>query len=411
MRLACVIHRYGPEVIGGSEAHCRAIAHRLAARHDVTVLTSCAKDYITWADAYPPGDSSDGGVRVRRFRVARERPLTRFYELSDLVFDGKATPDEQARWFEMNGPALPDLVAHLDRHGREYDLVLFWSFRYYPSWFGLPRVAERAVLVPTAEQDELILTATILGPYFAKPRAYLFLTPEERALVAARCDGPLPPSEVIGAGLDPAPPRPSRERLDTLGLPSDFLLYLGRVDRNKGCDKLFGLYADYARADGPETLPLVLAGPIVLPVPEHPGLLALGPVDDDVRHALLAHARALVMPSSFESLSLVVLEAWNVATPVLVNGRCRPARGQVLRANGGLYYDLPGEFAEAARRLARDEALAHRFGQQGLAYVEREYRWDEVMRRVERLLEAAAERAGSERQAPGDRAPDRLRRG
>jgi glycosyltransferase involved in cell wall biosynthesis len=393
MKLACVIHRYGPEVVGGSESHCRAIARRLAARHDVTVLTSCAKDYITWADAYPAGESFDGPVRVRRFRVARQRPLARFRELSDLVFDRQATEAEQRHWFELNGPELPELLAHLERHGREFDRVLFWSFRYYPTWFGLPLVADRAVLAPTAEEDELIQTATILGPYFALPRAYLFLTPEERELVLARCDGPLPPSEVIGSGLDPAPPRPSRDRLDAMGIPSDYLLYLGRVDRNKGCERLFALHAEYWEAGAPEgtprqALPLVLAGPVVLPVPSHPGLRALGRVDDEARHALLAHARALVMPSPFESLSLVLLEAWNVATPVLVNGRCRPARGQVLRANGGLYYHLAADFVEAARRLAADPALARALGQQGLAYVEREYRWDEVMRRVEQTLEA-----------------------
>jgi glycosyltransferase involved in cell wall biosynthesis len=397
MRLACVIHRYGPNVIGGSEAHCRAIARRLAEHHDVTVLTSCAQDYVTWADAYPPGDSSDGPVRVHRFRVARRRPLIRFYELSDLVFDGKATAEEQERWFELNGPELPGLIAHLERHGREYDLVLFWSFRYYPSWFGLPRVADRAVLLPTAEEEDLIRTATILGPYFAKPRAYLFLTPEEHALVASRCEGPLPPSAIIGSGLDPAPAPPSRGRLDAMGLPRDYLLYLGRVDRNKGCDRLFALHAEYAAAPGHEApaagaLPLVLAGPIMLPIPAHPGLRALGPVDDELRHALLAHARALVMPSPYESLSLVVLEAWNVATPVLVNGRCRPVRGQVLRSNGGLYYDLPGEFVEAARRLAASPALARALGRQGLDHVQREYRWEEVMRRIEGVLASAAVR-------------------
>ena len=113
---------------------------------------------------------------------------------------------------------------------------------------------------------------------------------------------------------------------------------------------------------------------------------ALGRVDEDVRDALLAHARALVMPSPFESLSLVVLEAWNRGTPVIVNGRCRPLRGQVQRANGGLYYEWPGEFREAVQRLASDEALARTFGRQGLAYVESQDRWPEVMRKVEAVL-------------------------
>ena len=285
-------------------------------------------------------------------------------------------------------PRCRSLLDYLREHGRDYDRVLFWAFRYYPSWFGLPLVADRAILLPTAEHDELIRTSAILGPYFASPRGFLFLTPEEQSLVAAQVDGPLAPSAVIGAGLDPAPAAPSRARLDALGLPRDFLLYLGRVDKNKGCDQLFEYYAEYAAATAGHApiLPLVLAGPIVLPVPDHPSMHALGRVDDDVRDALLAHARALVMPSPFESLSLVVLEAWNRGTPVIVNGRCRPLRGQVQRANGGLYYEWPGEFREAVQRLASDEALARTFGRQGLAYVESQYRWAEVMRKVEAVL-------------------------
>ncbi len=61
MKLACVVHRYGPQATGGSEAHCRAIAHRLAPRHDVTVLTSCAIDYVTWAQRAAAGPSRRTG--------------------------------------------------------------------------------------------------------------------------------------------------------------------------------------------------------------------------------------------------------------------------------------------------------------------------------------------------------------
>jgi glycosyltransferase involved in cell wall biosynthesis len=135
-------------------------------------------------------------------------------------------------------------------------------------------------------------------------------------------------------------------------------------------------------------LPLVLAGPVALPLPRRPGLVALGRVDDDLRDALLAHARALVMPSLFESLSLVVLEAWNRETPVLVNARCDVLLGQVRRADGGLYYRTSDDFAGAVRRLAADPAAVRAFGRQGLAYVEREYRWPLVLERIESLLAA-----------------------
>lgn len=389
MKIACVIHRYGPQVAGGSEAHCRAIARRLAERHDVTVLTSCATDYVTWRNALARGESQDGAVRVIRFPVDHQRPMARFRELSDLVFDRRANADEQTEWFKANGPSLPGLLAHLDGEGRGYDRVLFWAFRYAPTWFGLPLVSQRAVLVPTAEDEELIRTSTILGPYFARPRSYLFLTPEERDLVAARCAGALPPYDIIGIGLDAAPPAPGRDIVDRLGIQGDYLLYLGRVDRNKGCDRLFDAYMEYdqrARDGGGRSIPLVLAGPVVLPVPEHPRIRALGFVDEATREALLAHALALVMPSPFESLSIVILEAWNRGLPVIVNGRCGPLKGQTRRSQGGLSYMWPAEFAGAVRYLSSHPDHARRLGAQGLAYIEREYRWPVVMQKVEGIL-------------------------
>jgi glycosyltransferase involved in cell wall biosynthesis len=388
MKLLFVVQRYGAEVTGGSEAHCRAIAQRLAARHEVAVATSCALDYLTWANAYPPGTSRDGAVTVRRFPTVRERPLGELRSLSERLFDGQATEDEQRRWFRLNGPDVPGLLDHLARHGREYDRVIFFTFRYAPSWFGLPIVAERAILMPTAEDDDLIRSCTILGPYFASPHGYFFNTPEEKALIGTIVGGPLPPSVTIGCGIDPPGPPPSRALLEERGFPRDYLLYVGRVDRNKGCDALVRHYAAYtaSAAPGEAVLPLVLAGPVVLPLPERDGLHVLGRVEDDRREALLAHARALVMPSPFESLSLVVLEAWNRGTPVLVNARCDVLLGQVRRSNGGLYYRRSDDFAGAVRWLARHPDAARALGQQGLAYVEREYRWPLVLDRIESLL-------------------------
>jgi glycosyltransferase involved in cell wall biosynthesis len=388
MKLLFVVQRYGAEVTGGSEAHCRAIAQRLAARHEVAVATSCAIDYVTWANAFSPGTSRDGAVTVRRFPTARKRPLHEFWALGERLFDGRASEDEQRHWFRLNGPDVPGLLDHLTRRGHEYDRVVFFAFRYAPSWFGLPIVAERAILMPTAEDDALIRSCTILAPFFALPRAYFFNTPEEKALIGRIVSARLPPSVTIGCGLDPAGARPSRALLDARGIPRDYLLYVGRVDRNKGCDALVRHYAAYAEnaAPGEAVLPLVLAGPVVLPVPGRHGLYVLGRVDHDLRDTLLAHARALVMPSLFESLSLVVLEAWNRETPVLVNARCDVLLGQVRRANGGLYYRTSDDFAGAARRLANDPDTARAFGHQGWDYVEREYRWPLVLERIESIL-------------------------
>src|SRR5213075_1896204 len=169
------------------------------------------------------------------------------------------TPEREEEWFRANGPDAPALLEHLRAHGTEYDLVLFWAFRYAPSYFGLPLVADRAILVPTAEEDPAV-DLDVLPGYFAKPAGYLFLTPEEEALVSTRAGRQLGPSAVIGIGLEPEEDsHPSRDALDRLGLPPDFVLYLGRVDRNKGCATLLEYFQEHVEAGGQTTL--VLAGP------------------------------------------------------------------------------------------------------------------------------------------------------
>jgi glycosyltransferase involved in cell wall biosynthesis len=391
VKLAFVVQRYGADIAGGSEMHCRQLAERFASRHDITVLTSCARDYVTWDNAYAPGTSLENGVRVQRFPVARPRNLKAFADLSDEVFDDVGTtPEREVEWFRVNGPDTPGLLDHLRTHGGDYELVLFWAFRYAPTFFGLPSVATPAILLPTAEEDPAI-DLDVLPEFFAKPAGYLFLTPEEEALVSTRAGRALRPSQVIGIGLDPAGAvRASRDALDRLGIPEDFVLYLGRVDRNKGCATLLEYFQEYIESGSDTTL--VLAGPSTLSIPNHPRIRALGYVADDVRHALLSHARALIVPSPYESLSIVLLEAWNHATPALVNAYCKVLQGQVRRASGGLYYRSSREFQEALSWLLGNDAGRRELGQQGLAYVNREYRWPTVLERVERLLEEVSRR-------------------
>jgi glycosyltransferase involved in cell wall biosynthesis len=387
VKLACVVQRYGAGVAGGSERHCRDIALRLAEHHDVTILTTCAADYVTWENEFPAGTTMDGRATVRRFAVKRPRRLKRFADLSDEVFDGPTPDARQEAWFRENGPDCPALLDHLRTEGRSYDLVLFWTFRYAPSFFGVPLVRDRAVLLPTAEEDRAV-DLSILEAFFQLPAGYIFLTPEEQTLVSTRAGRALEPSTVIGMGLEPAAAL-SSPRIPG-GITAPYLLYLGRVDRNKGCDSLLEYFVEYAATH--EGLSLALAGPSKMTIPAHPRIRALGRVSDAERDALLQGALALAIPSPFESLSIVLLEAWNRGVPAVVNGHCAVLKGQVRRANGGLYYRSSAEFAEAVDTLRNAEAGRQALGAQGLAYVEREYRWPTVMARVDALLETVRAR-------------------
>ena len=113
MRIGVVVQRYGPEVVGGAELHARWIAQRLAEKHQVEVLTTCAVDYLTWENRYDEGLTSVAGVPVRRFRTARLRTAEGFDPLSFKVHFAEHSDAEERRWMEEHGPVTPGLLKHL----------------------------------------------------------------------------------------------------------------------------------------------------------------------------------------------------------------------------------------------------------------------------------------------------------
>lgn len=192
------------------------------------------------------------------------------------------------------------------------------------------------------------------------------------------------PSCVIGSGFEPV--RHASTALPAgLGIPTPFVLYLGRIDPNKGCETLLRHFMKH-QATPTRAVSLVLAGPANMPIPIHPSVRSLGFVDEAVREALLSNASLLIVPSRYESLSIVLLEAWNHGVPALVNGRCSVLKGQAIRANGALYYENFDEFARGLDFLLDHPDLARQLGQQGLAYVDSQYRWPLVMQKLERFL-------------------------
>jgi glycosyltransferase involved in cell wall biosynthesis len=383
VKLAFVIQRYGTEVSGGAELHCRWLAERLARRHQVEVFATRALDYLEWRNHYPAGTEAVNGVPVHRFKVKRPRSSRAFASLSNLCFHEQHTREEELDWVRENGPLAPALVEAV-AGARGFDRFFFYCYRYYQSYFGLPAVRDRAILVPTAEEDPA-LGLQIFKPFFRSPRGLLYLTPEEQARVEdASGNGDLP-SAVIGSGLNLPDPDPGLDFRGKHGLPRPFVLYVGRIDKNKGCVTLFAYFQKFLEETGAD-LDLVLAGSAALTIPRHPRVRHIGFISEAEKVSALRECRLLVMPSPYESLSIVTLEAWKLGVPVLANARCRVLMGQCLRSNGGLFYHGYAEFAEALKLLlARPEAGAL-LGRQGQRYVEDEYSWERVEGKIEDLL-------------------------
>ena len=392
MKLAIVVQRYGIEINGGAELHARYIAERLASHADVEVLTTCARDYVTWRNEYAPGAESVNGLTVRRFPVSRPRTPRDFGRRSEQVFTRSHSLDDELQWLSSEGPTSPALVAHLRRHERDYDYCLFFSYRYYQAYHGIRAVARRALLVPTAERDPALGLA-IFGPMFRGVRAIFYNSFEERALIQEVSGNHAVPGVVVGVGSE-IPPRSSARRFrDETGIRRRFALYVGRIDENKGCAELFSHYQRYVAGGG--RLELVLAGAPIMAVPDHPRIRSLGFVPDQKKYDAMAAADVLIMPSQYESLSMVTLEAWAMGLPVLVNGRCEVLHGQVLRSNAGLYYACYEEFAETMRLLESNRPLRSVLGANGRRYFRQHYAWPVIEQKYYEMFQQLQRDSGT----------------
>jgi glycosyltransferase involved in cell wall biosynthesis len=407
VRVAVVVQRYGADINGGAELHARYIAEHLARHAEVEVLTTCARDYVTWRNELPSGTERVGDLVVRRFPVAHPRDVDLFARRSATVFGKDHSLADELSWIDSQGPTSPTLVGHIAASGDRYDWFVFFSFRYYHAFHGARAMPSRSVLVPTAERDAA-MGLGVFPPVFRGVRALMFNSVEERAMIEHVAGAGRLPGVIVGVGSDvPARPEPDRFR-QQFDITGPFAIYVGRIDENKGCKELFDYFQRYARTM-PGQLQLVLIGKSILPVPPDPRIRHVGFLSDSEKFDGLAAADVLIMPSYLESLSMVALEAWGMGKPVLANGRCDVLKGQCLRSNAGLYYDSFAEFADALYSMTASASLRHALGSNGRAYFQRHYAWPVIERKyLDTFEQLSAE--GPAAQRPLDPMPGFLAR-
>lgn len=391
-RLAIVVPRYGRDVNGGIETHAREFATRLTPFMDVTVLTTCARDYRTWEDHFPAGEWRDGEVVVHRFSVPHPRDEAKFDAHSALVLTGRLTGKRaEARWMELQGPISPDLESHLKEFGAEYDAVLFMPYLYATSARGLPLVSERAVLM-TAMHDEPPLRLGIFDDLIAQAPSLIMNTEEELALAIDRFGIDPARAHIVGAGVDPPAASDRHAFAERSGVVGPYVAYVGRIDPSKGMDVLFDAHRLY-RQRNPEGADLVLVGGSVMDIPDDPWIYATGFVSDDEKHEVLAGCTALATASPYESLSLVLLEAWSHGRPVIVSEDSPVLVGRVRKAGGGLWFSSAEEYAACLELLVSREPIAWSLGQAGRRFASG-FTWEEVIQKLIDALPGARVRTG-----------------
>ena len=439
MKIALIVQRYGTEILGGSEYHCRLIAERLAVQHDVEVLTTCAKDYLSWSNEYPEGSDRIRGVTVKRFANAQTRDITSFNKYSDWIFANPHTAEEEDEWLKQQGPWCPALIDYLKRRHASYDTLIFFTYLYAPTVLGLRIDPQRSILVPTAH-DEPAITLGIYKELFRLPKAIAFNTGVERRFLHSRFDIRAKAKETVGCGVDLSLHLEDSDdgmapNIEERGLFLDdqtqpkftsaaefqrryrlygpFALFGGRIEPGKGCEELIEYFSTYASDQG-DTI-LALMGAKLMPIPSEPFIRFAGMLPENERLEALQAAAVVIVPSPYESLSLLTLEAFAVETPVLVNARSDVLTDHCQRSNAGLYYSNREEFVECLKLLIKNSELRTNLGRNGRAYVEANYSWEVILDKYERMFSAitgqrkqsATRRPRARNRTTGGRRPNR----
>ncbi|HDT11499.1 MAG TPA: glycosyltransferase [bacterium] len=387
MKIAFVVQRYGLEINGGAELHCRWVAEHMQKHWEVEVLTTRAFDYITWRNHYPKKDEIINGIKVKRFSVTKPRDPEKFGRIQNYILENEHKREDELKWLEEEGPLSPSLLKFIEDNQDAYDYFIFFSYRYYHSYWGIHTVPNKSILVPTAEHDPVI-HLQMFKDLFRKPRAFIYNSHEEKHMINSLSQNDEIPGEIVGVGTIVPPEVHTVEVRKKFGLDSDYMIYIGRIDENKGCDMLFDYFIKFINhTEDKKDVKLVLVGSSKLEIPDHPNIQALGFLSEEDKFSLLNGARILVMPSLYESLSMVTLEAWALQRPVLANANCEVLKGQCQRSNAGLFFEDYWDFREALTLLLSDKRLCRVMGKNGKKYYEENYTWDVIEKKYLKVLE------------------------
>ncbi len=380
MKLAIIVPRYGPKIVGGAETFARLLAEQLTtAGEEIEVWTTCTDNLGTGENVYPPGTHTIGGVQVRRFPIdSSTRDVARFHYLTaKFIQHAPTTVEDEEEWL-ANNVHSPQLYAHIARYGSDFDLLLFTPYLYGIVHYGAGIYPTRTIIWPCLHDEPFAYFAQT-RLMLAASRGTLFNSEAELRLAREQLGLPTPRPYIVGGAIDDFTSDPARFR-QRYNIKEPFLLYAGRFDATKNVFELITYFTRYKKRH-PGPLKLVLMGKGEASFPRHPDIVPIGFQSEKDKLDVYAAATILVQPSLLESFSIVIMESWLAGRPVLVHGNCEVTRTHVQRSNGGLYYVGYDEFEATLNWLLTHEKERRRMGELGRKYVRTFYNREAVLNR------------------------------
>jgi glycosyltransferase involved in cell wall biosynthesis len=423
VKFAFVTARYGADISSGPDHACRVLAEQVSERHDVDVLTTCARNPATWANEYSEGTDRVRGALVRRFAVSQARDEEGFRQFSERVMSKPRTRADELEWLRRAGPWSAGLIDFIRRQHKSYDVLVFFSISSPLTVNGAVVAPERSVVFPYL-QLQPALRFDVCAEVLSAVRGVGLVSGAERRLLRSYVRATPHHEELVGIGIDPSPeqsyPRHQQDPADTVvddeavagpgetdgqesylagrGVPfrrrhrlyGPFAMYGGRVEPDNGCEEMLEYFNTFSENDNDTVLALM--GVKMMKVPEEPYIRLAGVLPERERMIAYEAADVTIVPSADDLVAQPLLESLAVGTPVLASARNGAAVEHCRRANAGLYYANREEFVEALRLLMTNTRLRSRLGENGRTYIRQNFRWDAVLGRFDRLVAKARPR-------------------
>ncbi len=391
-RFCFVVPRFFEGIAGGAETLLGALATKLYERGDyVEILATCARDNRTWSDEFPAGASDVGGMPLIRFPVD-ERNLDLWIPIQCAIHEGKAVSmAEQLTWMQesVNSSAM---YRYLAQHGEGFDRTFFGPYLFGTTFWGSQIHPEKSVLVPCLH-DESYAYLDLVAAMFRNVRGCLFNAAPEMEL-ARSLYGDIK-GGVVGLGFEPPSPEDLALLEPYFEQPFPYIIYLGRKEMGKNAHLLIDYFCEAKALNllNQEVKLVILGGGSFSDLYREEALsrddvLDLPHLSERDKQRLLRHALYLCQPSTNESFSIVLMEAWMVGAPVVVHGECAVTKHHILESGGGLYLSSPTDLAGVTQYFLEDPARRVEFAARGRTYVQDQFSWPSVLARFDQVLAA-----------------------
>ena len=204
MKFAFVTARYGADITAGPDHACRVLAEQVSDRHDVDVLTTCARDPRTWKNEYSEGTDRVRGALVRRFAVSQTRDEQSFTQFSERLLAGPRTRTDELDWLRRAGPWSTGLLDFIRRQHKSYDVLVFFSIGSPITVNGAMVAPERTVVFPYLQLHPA-LRFDVCAEILSSVRGVGLVSGAERRLLRSYMGATPNHEELVCIGIDPSP--------------------------------------------------------------------------------------------------------------------------------------------------------------------------------------------------------------